>query len=526
MKKFYVFATTLLLAGSVSAQQSLIDFEELVFPTDEKIWNGSNGEGFFSSKNGRFNNVFDQEWESWSGFAYSKMTDASTPGFGNQFSVFAPQPFWNGSDETGGFDVNSVSFNNIYNPDWSSWSGFSYSNSNDNETEGFENQYSSISGGGYDGQENYLIYTEGGEVSFETPVQVNQLVVTNTTYAYYSMLNGDDFAAQFEQDDWFILTVYGWDENDNLLEDSVNFYLADFRDDDSDNHYILNSWENINLTELGEVSKLSFKLSSSDVGEWGMNTPNYFALGGLTFQSDEEISLDFDVLNFPSTGNNGSQNYAVWYSDGVITFDSLVEMESLSVANTTYAALAMKEGDDFATQFGQDDWFRLTVFGWNENDEKLEDSVVVYLADFRDSDPTQHYVLEHWEQIDLTVFDEVKSLSFVLASSDVGEWGMNTPNYFALDDILYSVLEVEEDDLSVKQIVGENIHVYPNPCADRLFINAPAGDVKLTNLNGQVVFETSHATKTEIDVAHYPKGMYVLYWNNQEKQLTQKIIIQ
>ena len=524
MKKFYVFTTTLLLAGNVLGQQSLIDFEELEFPNNQSFWNGSDGEGSFVSKNGTFNNAFDEEWGSWSGFAYSKMTDASTPGYGNQYSVFAPKSFWNGADESGGFDVNGVSFNNTYNPDWDSWSGFSYSNTNDSLTEGFGNQYSAITGEGYNGNNNYLIYTEGGEVSFENPVIVNEIAVTNTTYAYYSMLNGDDFATQFEQEDWFLLTVYGWDESNNLLEDSVNFYLADFRDVLAENHYIVNTWEQIDLSVLGEVSKLSFKLRSSDVGEWGMNTPNYFSLGGLSYDSDGETTLDFDELNFLSSGNNGSKNYAVWYSDGVITFDSLVEMESIAVGNTTFAALAMKEGDDFSSPFEEGDWFRLTVFGWNENDEKLADSVVVYLADFRASDPEDHFILDQWMQVDLSVFEEVKSLSFNLSSSDMGEWGMNTPNYFALDDLSFSVLEVE--DLSVDQFDKEWIQVFPNPCIEKLIVNAPEGKVKLMDLKGQIVFDGLHTLKTEIDVSQFQKGMYLLHWNNGAMSMSRKISIQ
>ncbi len=525
MKKCYVWATFLLLGVSALAQHK-IDFEELSFPEGEKYWNGANGEGQFTSKNATFNNSFNNEWQSWSGFAYSKMTDASTPGFLNQYSVFAPKNYWNGSDESGGFELEGVSFTNEYNPEWGSWSGFSYSNETDNETEGFGNQFSAITGEGVDG-DNYLIYTQGGEITFDAPYQISEFKVTNTTYAYFSMLNGDDFANQFQQDDWFLLTIYGWDEQGELLEDSVNFYLADFQDQAAENHFILSEWSSVDLSILGEVSKLTFNLTSSDVGEWGMNTPNYFALGKLSIDNGDEddLVLDFDELGFPSTGNNGSENYAIWYADGLIQFDSLVEMESIAIANTTFAALSMRDGDEFTTKFEQDDWFRLTIYGWDENETQIEDSVVVYLADFRDEDVTKHYILDEWMEVDLSVFEFIQSLSFKLESSDIGEWGMNTPNYFALDDVVYHVLEVEDNLSTEDQDSFVAMSVYPNPASSFLKIDAPDGFVELVDLNGRRIVQMEHLGHTSISTVDLPKGTYVLHWSDGVRTEHRKIVV-
>ncbi len=521
----YVFATALLLLNSAFAQQKTIDFEELEFPNNQKFWNGSDESGGFSSLNASFNNSFNSEWESWSGFAYSKMTDVSTAGFENQFSVFAPGKFWNGSDLSEGFSVNGISFNNNYDPTWGSWSGFSYSRVTDNTTEGFGNQFSAISGTGFENSSNYVIYTQGGEITFDEPSTVSEFTVSNTTYAYFSMLNGDMFAAKFEQDDWFLLTIYGWDVAGDIV-DSVKYYLADFRDSDEDNHFIINTWETIDLTLLGEVSKLSFALSSSDVGAWGMNTPNYFALGGIKKENGETTVFEnFESLVFPSAGNNNSQNYAVWYADGVITFDSLVKVESIAVANSTYAALSIKEGDQFTAAFEQGDWFKLTVYSWSLDGEQLDDSLEVYLADFRDADESNHFVLDEWITLDLSSFVDLGALSFKLSSSDVGDWGMNTPNYFALDHIVYEVLEVE-DDLSVANAELISIAVYPNPATDKLTVFAPEGSLIMTDLTGKLIYNEQHESLSEIAVNELPKGMYFLTWSNGISKHSQKIVVQ
>ena len=52
------------------------------------------------------------------------------------------------------------------------------------------------------------------------------------------------------------------------------YYLADLRDEAT--AYIINDWRYVDLSVLGEVTKIGFALSSTDGGDWGMNTPAYF----------------------------------------------------------------------------------------------------------------------------------------------------------------------------------------------------------------------------------------------------------
>jgi hypothetical protein len=65
----------------------------------------------------------------------------------------------------------------------------------------------------------------------------------------------------------------------------VEFYLADYRFADNRDDYILDTWQYVDLTSLGMIKSLEFTLSSSDIGEWGMNTPAYFAIDTLVSQS-------------------------------------------------------------------------------------------------------------------------------------------------------------------------------------------------------------------------------------------------
>ena len=45
---------------------------------------------------------------------------------------------------------------------------------------------------------------------------------------------------------------------------------------------ILDTWLYVDLSGLGVVSGLGFSFASSDMGQWSINTPAYFAMDGLT----------------------------------------------------------------------------------------------------------------------------------------------------------------------------------------------------------------------------------------------------
>lgn len=195
--------------------------------------------------------------------------------------------FYNGSDEAGGFTSGGVQFANSYNTDFGSWSGWGYSTITDVTTAGFGNQYSANTGGG-SGDGVYGIYSQPFSVGPTMTLGVNastpqSMFITNTTYASQSMLNGDDFAKQFGGDtgddpDFFLLTIRGFNSSSAEIG-SVDFYLADYRFADNSEDYIIDSWTEVDLTSLGtEVAALQFNLSSSDNGDFGMNTPAYFAM--------------------------------------------------------------------------------------------------------------------------------------------------------------------------------------------------------------------------------------------------------
>jgi len=205
-----------------------------------------------------------------------------------------PCGYYNGSDLAGGFASRGVFFPNTFT-DWgggfTSWENWACSSTTDATTGNVSNQYSAITGEGQGGSAQYAVgfpsFTTGmSNFSLPYPNALQGAYFTNTTYAYYTMLNGNRFAKKFggasgTDPDWFLLTITGKNA-DGAPVGSVNFYLADFQDPDPNNHYILNQWTWVDLSSFGNnVKTLEFGLQSSDTGMFGINTPTYFAMDTL-----------------------------------------------------------------------------------------------------------------------------------------------------------------------------------------------------------------------------------------------------
>ncbi len=201
------------------------------------------------------------------------------------------ESFLNGSDGNGGFTNGNIFLPNSYEDAFGSWTGWSISNTTDNTTPGFTNQYSAITGEGFANSATYATgYTAGGRTNIAlegaaTGEKVSGFYITNSTYAYLSMQEGDSFAKKFggvtgNDPDYFLMTIKKY-ENDELSTDSVNVYLADYRFEDNTQDYIVDEWTYVDLTPLGNADSLQFFLTSTDVGTFGMNTPAYFCIDNL-----------------------------------------------------------------------------------------------------------------------------------------------------------------------------------------------------------------------------------------------------
>lgn len=168
-----------------------------------------------------------------------------------------------------------------YYSSWGFGGGFIYTNKTDTKTPGYTNN-SAITGTGKYGK----VYLTSYVNSFAPSKIVNLnpdlykfkgMWVTNSTYAYLSIKDGDSMAKKFVAGDWFKLTITGYTSSKAEIG-NIDFYLADFRDGKSIN---INTWQWVDLSSLNNASYIEFSMSSTKNNTWGMLTPSYFCLDGI-----------------------------------------------------------------------------------------------------------------------------------------------------------------------------------------------------------------------------------------------------
>ena len=103
------------------------------------------------------------------------------------------------------------------------------------------------------------------------------------------------------------------------------------------------------------------------------------------------------------------------------------------LTNNTYAALAIKNGYGLATKFSTGSYYKVTITGISTGGTSTG-SVDFYLADFRNG---KSFICKDWTKVDLSSLGTVTKLIFTFTSTDTGTYGINTPAYVCVDNIVY-----------------------------------------------------------------------------------------
>lgn len=240
------------------------------------------------------------------------------------------ESFLNGSDGSSGFIDGHIRLPNQYDQMFDFWEGWALSNITDNTTPGFNNQYSCIAGEGYGQSANYAVGYAYDPVVINLTDEaiggaVNSMWVSNSTFAYYAMKDGDAFSKKFggitgDDPDFFLLTFKGF-KNGELKQDSVAFFLADFRFDNNELDYILDHWQYVDLTDLGQVDSLQLSLTSSDTGVFGLNTPAYFCVDQIETADNTTFSLDIPERQQVDCRFDSSTGHLEMKGDSEFTFE-------------------------------------------------------------------------------------------------------------------------------------------------------------------------------------------------------------
>lgn len=237
-----------------------------------------------------------------------------------------------------------------------------------------------------------------------------------------------------------------------LLAISTVFSFTSCSDDDNGNdNEILNGidFESLSIPDTGFINNLEYQ-------EKGIRFSNNYSVSAAYGESWEGFSYSrltnrttpgrinqYSV--FASSGAYQSKNFAVVYDtyDSPTHFqfisDQSHQIKSVMVNNSTYAALSIKDGDTYSKQFENGDWFKVIFTGYNVAGEAGK-TVEFYLADYRDG---KTFICDTWTKVDLQSLGSVNKVTITFDSSDKGEYGVNTPKYVCIDDLIY-VARIQE----------------------------------------------------------------------------------
>ena len=231
---------------------------------------------------------------------------------------------WSDTFDDDATEIESQVFSIIHGSisDYNYWYGFTASNSTENayQSNTLLYQYSNMAKGGIllneDGaiktnefgapitgkEMPYLVGFPKSEITFNTGKSYEMVggYFNLNTYTFYSILYGDGYSRAFTEGDELTLIVHGVDADEN--EKTLDISLASFKNGSLTAD---TGWKYVDLSSLGTVEEIYFTMSSTDSGEWGMNTPSYFCLDKLMVKETSSSS----VITSESLSQKGSIVY-------------------------------------------------------------------------------------------------------------------------------------------------------------------------------------------------------------------------
>ncbi|MCH5240151.1 MAG: DUF4465 domain-containing protein [Muribaculaceae bacterium] len=137
--------------------------------------------------------------------------------------------------------------------------------------------------------------------------------------------------------------------------------------------------------------------------------------------------------------SNPGEAKPIWTGDDKEAF-----FESVYINNTTYDYMVMKNGNNFASALNEENegWFKVQFIAFDDNEENAEciGYTEAYLANFKKGQADGYIgIIDTWTKVNLSMLPECSVLVINFVGSDMGQYGLNTPGYCALDKFEISV---------------------------------------------------------------------------------------
>jgi len=258
---------------------------------------------------------------------------------------------------------------------------------------------------------------------------------------------------------------------------------------------------------------------------WDTSFGGYWAGGFALSNMTDSITSGFGNMYAAKAGSGHAQTaqYAVAYGNNYFTLPQGI-VESMQLTNNTYAHNSMRDGDAFAKKFGglsgnDPDYFRVVFKGYLLGNEK-PDSVTFYLADYRFQNNSEDYLLRDWTSVSLVALGNVDSVTYRFESSDMGDFGINTPTYFCLDAVQ---INTGTSGIQNTSVLLEPV-AYPNPANSTLFFREGVQNCMVFNGVGKMIVNTQGQTGA-LDCSHWDAGVYLILSRNAKNEVQHTRIV-
>jgi hypothetical protein len=536
-----------LVYGQFNHQRVYSTFDQYDLNKADTFNNGADGNQGFKHYNRFFNNAYDDSWGSWTGWSLSNMTDDTTQGYLNQYSAITSKGLSGTPNYMVGTTEAYIKLDSARPISGAYFTNNTYAYFDMLNGSSFSKKF-----GGADGTDpDYFKLTI---TTYLAGVKQDTAVIYLADYRFA------DSTKDFILNDWKYLD-FNNDMEEDVSTDSITFAF-----ESSDNGtWGMNTPAYFCMDDFNAVSNLyegqPHGLNLPDEYYKGKDQAGGFLSEYLFFPNKHDKIHDFwsgwsySTMKDDTTEGYGNQfscindqKHSFFLSSGTTNHirspyfneDNNFLYKTglpapwsigLSITNSTYAYLDMKNGSSFSKKFGgvsgnDPDYFRVNI---NYIDSK--DSVVfrdtVYLADFRFADNSKDYILKDWIRFKDPDFTKSKGefhrLEFNLESSDTSQYGINTPSYFCLSyEFRYSGIGNQKQ---------ANYKMYPNPASSEINIvsEAEIDRVEVLSFEGELVklaVPENRLMRLKLNLNNLAKGMYFVRIHTAQGIQTKKLIKQ
>lgn len=191
-----------------------------------------------------------------------------------------------------GYENDAIKCEYFYEEEYGYWGGFAHSKVFETDAKKglYENQYAAYNSQAASG-DGFLLYyydsyNEPCDIVFKqeaSMISLSSVKLNLTTFTYASITDEDinDYARVFVEGDYLKVVFSKVDAMGKTLGKGAECYVVDYRDG---KRFVADNWQEFYLPGMVLASdRVRVTIETSDIGEYGPNTPLYICMDDLTY---------------------------------------------------------------------------------------------------------------------------------------------------------------------------------------------------------------------------------------------------